>query len=176
MESGSREEHVSEERKPVHASSSRTLKTVLVLPPDTNHMGTIFGGKVMSYIDEIAAMSAMRHAQQPVVTASIDSVVFRSPVKEGDILTLEGFVTWTGTTSMEVFVKVTAEKFPTVEKRLTATSFVTMVAVDKEGRPSPVSPVIPETEMEKKLFETASDRQRERIKRKRELEDYEVLF
>jgi acyl-CoA hydrolase len=150
--------------KPVPTEKSRTVKTSLVLPPDTNYMGTIFGGKVLAYIDEVAGIAAMRHSGRPVVTASIDSVDFFLPVKEGDIMTVEAFVTWTGRTSMEVYTQVTTEKGPGGEARLTATSFVTMVAVGDDGKPVPVPPVLPRTEREKHLYETAPKRQQSRKK------------
>ncbi|PTX63294.1 acyl-CoA hydrolase [Melghirimyces profundicolus] len=153
--------------EPVPASNSRTVQTSLVLPPDTNHLGTIFGGKVLAYIDEVAAIAAMRHARNPVVTASIDSVDFLSPVKEGDIVNVEAFVSWTGRTSMEVYVKVMSEKGPGGDRRVTAISFVTMVAVGKDGKPVPVPKVLPETEEEKQLFESAPERQELRKKRKK---------
>ncbi|HLR01194.1 MAG TPA: hotdog domain-containing protein, partial [Virgibacillus sp.] len=73
---------------------TKTTQTRLVLPPDTNHLNTIFGGKVLAYIDEIAALTAMKHAKSTVVTASIDSVDFLSSAKVGDSLTLEAFVTY----------------------------------------------------------------------------------
>ncbi|MFD1426178.1 acyl-CoA hydrolase [Kroppenstedtia sanguinis] len=145
--------------KPVPTERSRTIKTSLVLPPDTNHMGTIFGGTILAYLDEVAAISAMRHSGEAVVTASFDSVDFLTPVKEGDIITVEGFVTWTGRTSMEVYAKVSSEKLPEREKRLTATSFITMVAVDEHGKPKPVPPVQPQTEEERQLYKTAPHRQ-----------------
>jgi acyl-CoA hydrolase len=153
--------------KPVPAERSRTVKTSLVLPPDTNQHGTIFGGKVLAYIDEVAAIAAMRHSQKPIVTASFDSVDFLSPVKEGDTINIEAFVTWTGRTSMEVFAKVTSEKFPSGEERLTATSFVTMVALDENGKPAPVPPVEPHTEEERELYQTAPERQKRRKERKK---------
>ncbi|GGA34934.1 acyl-CoA thioesterase [Kroppenstedtia guangzhouensis] len=152
---------------PVPTERSRTIKTSLVLPPDTNHLGTIFGGTVLAYLDEVAAIAAMRHSGEAVVTASFDSVDFLTPVKEGDIMIVEAFVTWTGRTSMEVYAKVSSEKFPKGERRLTATSFITMVAVDEHGKPKPVPPVQPQTEEEKQLFETAPERQKLRKQRKR---------
>src|SRR5690606_12880769 len=117
---------------------SRTIQTKLVLPPDTNHLDTIFGGKVLSYIDEIAAIAAMKHSRNVVVTASIDEVNFLSSAKVGDILTLEGVVISTGNTSMEVYVKVECEQLETGVKSLTTTSFITMVAIDRNGKPVPV--------------------------------------
>lgn len=143
-------------------SKSRTIITKLVLPPDTNHLETIFGGKVLSYIDEIAALSAMKHSNSVVVTASIDSVDFISSAKVGDALSLEAFVTSTGRTSMEVYVKVHSTNLLTDEKRLTTESFLTMVAVDQLHKPIPVPRVIPETEEEERLFTTASARKENR--------------
>jgi len=91
-------------------SETHVIQTRLVLPPDTNHIETIFDGKVLlAYIDEVAALAVMKHVNAIVVTASIDSVSFLSAAKVGDALTLEAFVTHTGNTSMEVYVKVAAE-------------------------------------------------------------------
>ncbi|KIL51617.1 acyl-CoA hydrolase [Jeotgalibacillus alimentarius] len=148
--------------KPV--SDSRTVQTRLVLPPDTNHLNTIFGGKVLAYIDEMAALSAMKHAGGVVVTASIDSVHFRSSAKVGDLLTLESFVTYTGKTSMEVYVKVEVEHVATGDRTLTTESFLTMVAVDSDGDPKDVVPVLPESKEEIELYESARVR---RLNRKR---------
>lgn len=99
------------------ASISRTTITKLVLPPDTNHLGTIFGGVILSYIDEIGAITAMKHSQEVVVTASIDTVNFLSSAKVGDILYLEGVVISTGRTSMEVYVKVETQSLKSRKKR-----------------------------------------------------------
>jgi len=152
--------------KNVPINSSKTVQTRLVLPPDTNHLDTIFGGKVLAYIDEIAALTAMKHANSAVVTASIDSVDFLSSAKVGDSLTLEAFVTYTGTSSMEVYVKVTACDLIENEEKLTTESFLTMVAVNGEGKPVPVPNVYPETAEERKLHETAPDRKKNRNRRK----------
>ena len=144
---------------------SRTIQTKLVLPPDTNHLQTIFGGKVLSYIDEIAALAAMKHCNNVVVTASIDSVDFLSSATVGDALSLEAFVTSTGRTSMEVYVKVHSTDLLLDKKTLTTESFLTMVAVDRNGKPIPVPKVIPYTEEEKRLFETAPARKEHRKNR-----------
>src|SRR5690625_3085671 len=146
-------------------SASRIIQTRLVLPPDTNHLDTIFGGKVLAYIDEVSALSAMKHAGCVVVTASIDSVHFLSAAKVGDALTIEACVTSTGRTSMEVYVKVTARGILEHEEKLTTESFLTMVAVDSKGRPTPVPKVYPETEEEIRLHETAQERKERRLKR-----------
>ncbi|MCM3584543.1 acyl-CoA thioesterase [Mesobacillus maritimus] len=141
---------------------SKTTQTRLVLPPDTNHLQTIFGGKVLAYIDEIAALTAMKHSKSAVVTASIDSVDFVSSATVGDALVLEAFVTSTGRTSMEVYVKVHSNNLLTGEEKLTTESFLTMVAVDEYGRPIPVPKVIPHSEEEKRLFDTAPARKANR--------------
>ncbi|MEG9295489.1 acyl-CoA thioesterase [Mangrovibacillus sp. Mu-81] len=144
---------------------SRTIQTKLVLPPDTNHMQTIFGGKVLAYIDEIAALAAMKHSSSVVVTASIDSVDFLSSATVGDALGLEAIVTSTGRTSMEVYVKVYSTNLLTGIQTLTTESFLTMVAVDENGKPKPVPKVIPESEEETRLFNTALKRKEHRKNR-----------
>jgi len=151
--------------KSVAINHSKTVQTRLVLPPDTNHLDTIFGGKILAYIDEIAALAAMKHSNSAVVTASIDSVDFLSSATVGDALTLEAFVTYTGTSSMEVYVKVTAHNLIRDEVKLTTESFLTMVAVNEEGKPIPVPKVYPETEEEKQLYITAPFRKENRKKR-----------
>ncbi|CAM3190453.1 acyl-CoA thioesterase [Filibacter tadaridae] len=146
---------------------SRTIQTKLVLPPDTNHLQTIFGGHVLSYIDEIAAITAMKHAHTAVVTASIDSVDFVSSARVGDVLELEAIVSSTGRSSMEVFVSVHSMNLLTGESKLTTESFLTMVAMDANNKPTPIPGIFPETEVEKSLFETAPAR---RIHRKQRSE------
>ncbi|WP_342599506.1 acyl-CoA thioesterase [Psychrobacillus sp. FSL H8-0483] len=146
-------------------SQSRTIQTHLILPPDTNHHETIFGGKVLAYIDEIAAITSMKHAKTGVVTASIDSVDFLSPAKVGDVIELDAIVSSTGRSSMEVYVRVTSMNPLTGEEKLTTESFVTMVAVDESGRPIPVRGIHPETEEEKRLFESGPARRTHRRQR-----------
>ncbi|PPA71082.1 acyl-CoA thioesterase [Jeotgalibacillus proteolyticus] len=146
----------------VTMSQSRTIQTKLVLPPDTNHLDTIFGGKVLSYIDEIAAITAMKHANQIVVTASIDSVDFLSSARVGDVLELDAVVSSTGRTSMEIFVRVRSKNLMTRKERITTQSFLTMVAVDEKGRPVEVPAVIGETEEERRLINGASARKEHR--------------
>lgn len=139
-------------QKEISSNVSRTIQTKLVLPPDTNHMGTIFGGTVLAYIDEIAAIAAMKHSKKAVVTASINTVNFLSSAKVGDILTLEAFVLSVGTTSMKVYVKVECLHLETDERRLTTTSTIMMVAIDENGRPTPVPKVRLESEWERSLL------------------------
>ena len=152
--------------EPKTASQSRAIKAAIVLPPDTNSHGTIFGGRVMAYMDDVAAISAMRHARRPVVTGSSDSVDFLHPISEGQSVCLESFVTWTHRTSMEVFVRVVGEDLLSGERTVCVTAFLTFVAVDAQGRPQPVPGVIPETDMEKELHEGAPARARIRKERR----------
>ena len=134
--------------KTKYVRESRAIKAAMVLTPDANHHGTMFGGKVMAYIDDIAALCATRHARLPVVTASTDSVDFLHPVQIGQSVCLEAFVTWTHKTSIEVFVKVVAEDLISGERNVCTTAFLTFVAVDGEGRPQLVPGIRPETELE----------------------------
>lgn len=151
---------------PKTAKESRTVQASLVLPSDTNNHGTIFGGTMMAYVDEVAAIAAMRHSRRVVVTASLDSIDFLTPAKMGNSVCLEAFVTSTGTSSMEIFVKIISENLITGERHLTATSFLTFVALDEHGKPTPVPPVIPETEEELYLFSKAAERKAARKERK----------
>ncbi len=121
------------------ASESRTVLTDLVLPPDTNYHGTIFGGNVMAYIDKVASIAAMRHSRARVVTASSDSLDFIAPIRTGEAICVEGFVSFTRKTSMEICVKVEAEDLLTGQKRLTSTAYLTFVALDEEGSRQPLT-------------------------------------
>ncbi len=145
-----------------------TIKTSHVSPPDTNHHGNLFGGKLMSDIDDVASIAASKFARRTVVTASTDSVDFLKPIRIGEAVTLEAIVTWGGYSSMEVFVKVSSEHLITGEKSLAAFSFLTFVALDENGQPTPVPKLIPETEMEHWLNETAEQRAAHRRLRKQE--------
>lgn len=149
-------------------ANSLTVKTSHVLPPDTNSYGTLFGGKLMAHIDDVAAIAAVRHARKNVVTASMDSLDFIAPVKEGDSICIEAFVTWTHNTSMEVFVKAVTEDLITGERMVCTTAFLTFVAVDEGGRPIPVPPIYPETPHEIMLHEGAAARAEYRQERRKE--------
>ncbi len=148
------------------ARESFVTKTSIILPPDTNNHGTIFGGKTMSHIDEVAALSAMRHARMSVVTASTDSVDFLYPIKSGQAICVEAFVTWTSHTSMEVFVRVIGENIFTGERITCTTAFLTFVAIGSDGKPHTVPPVVPESDVEKSLHDSAPERAKLRRERR----------
>lgn len=152
-------------REPRPVRASRVEVTRLVMPNEANAYGTIFGGVVMQQIDITASIAAMRHARQPVVTAGIDSLDFRLPIRVGQVMILMAAVNWAGRTSMEVGVKVYAENPLTGERDHTNTAFVTFVAIDASGRPAPVPPVLPETDEERQWFREAQERRRLRLRR-----------
>lgn len=147
---------------------SRVTQTILVFPNEMNHYRTMFGGSLMAHVDMVASLSAIRHSRTTSVTASTDSVDFLCPIKESDSVCLESFVSWTGKSSMEVFVKVVAEDLFTGDRRIAATSFLTFVALGEDGKPTEVPSVIPEDEEEIKLHETAIKRAEIRKARKDE--------
>jgi acyl-CoA hydrolase len=153
-----------------YCRESFVVKTSNVFPPDTNYHGTMFGGKLMAYIDDVASISAVRHSRCAVVTASTDSVDFLHPIQEGSSVCLEAYVTYTGRSSMEVFVKVISENLYTGERNICALSFLTFVALDENGKPKPVPKVIPRSEEEKMLHESAQERAETRKRRKKENE------
>jgi Acyl-CoA hydrolase len=148
------------------ASESRTLMTQLIFPLDTNHYETMFGGKLMEYMDKTAAIAAMRHARTRVVTASTDSLDFLAPIRVGEVIEVEAFVSWTRRSSMEICVTVTSENLYAGTRTVTVTAFFTFVALDDQGKPTPVPAVIPETELERRLYDGAPERHRLRLQRK----------
>lgn len=141
-----------------YSRESRVFKTGRVFPNDVNNHKTLFGGKLMSTIDEVASISAMRHCRTNVVTASTDSVDFLRPIRPTDSVCFESFVSSTGRTSIEVFVKIISENLYTGERAVAATSFLTFVAVGEDGVPTPVPAIIPETDEEKLISESAAER------------------
>lgn len=149
-----------------YVRETRCYKISRVFPFDVNNHYTLFGGKLMSYIDDIASISASKLCRATTVTASTDSVDFLYPIRMTDSVALESYVTWTGRSSMEVFVKVITEDLKTGERRIAATSFLTFVALDDEGKPHAVPQVIPETKEEHLMFEGAEHRAEMRKQRR----------
>jgi acyl-CoA hydrolase len=156
---------------------TRCFKISRVFPTDVNNHETLFGGKLMSEIDDIASISASKLCRVTAVTASTDSVDFLYPIRPTDSVSFESFVTWTGRSSMEIFVKVIREDLRSGERKIAATSFLTFVAMDEDNKKMPVPRIIPETEEEKKLFETAEYRtamRRQRREESKKFADYLV--
>lgn len=149
--------------KPKSPSDSYNIMSELVLPNDTNTLGNLMGGKLMHWMDIAAAISAMKHCNCPVVTASVDNVSFDNPIKLGNLLTIESKVTRAFNTSMEVFLKVYGEDLHAQYKYLTNTAYLTFVALDPNGRPRKVAELVPQTEDEKKIFDGALRRRQLRL-------------
>ncbi|MBZ5726644.1 MAG: acyl-CoA thioesterase [Acidobacteriia bacterium] len=141
----------------------------VALPNDANGLGAVLGGKVMHLVDLAGAMAAIRHARKPVVTAAVDSLHFIHPVRIGELIVLRSSVNRAFRTSMEVGVQVETENLLTGKKRHTCSAYLTFVALDETGRPSPVIPVIPESEDEKRRYEEAGQRREYRLTQRKGL-------
>lgn len=137
--------------------------TQLVLPGDTNALGSIFGGTIMSWIDIAGAIASQRHSGKEVVTASIDQLSFVAPVYKGWVVNLKASVNFVAKTSMEVGVRVDAENPKTGETFHTVSAYLTFVALGSNGKPIPVPSLILETDDDKRRFAAAQRRRENRI-------------
>jgi acyl-CoA hydrolase len=155
-------------------SQSISIRENIVLPGDTNAHDTLFGGILMKYIDETAAISARRHSGRPCVTASIDGVHFHQPIHRDYIVRLTSFVCSVGRSSMEVFVQITTQNCGidnTDHVELAAVSFCTFVAMGDDGKPCAVPMVQAESELEKNLLANEQIRRDARLKKRAERVD-----
>jgi len=150
--------------KPI--SVSRIMLAQLMHPEHANLLGNVHGGWIMKLVDEAGALTCMRHAQRKVVTVAIDSMTFRQPIKIGDLVILNAEVSFTGRTSMEAAVEVLAENPVTGEQTHTNTAHLVYVALDDEGRPTPVPSLLAETEEDRQKIEQGQIRQQRRLKHK----------
>jgi len=132
-------------------------------PEHANALGNVHGGWIMKLVDEAGALACMRHCNRRVVTVEIDSMVFRQPIHVGDLVILDADVTYTGHTSMEVEVQVVAENPVSGERTHTNTAYLVFVALDEDGKPTPVRPVVPENPAEKARNAAARARQERRL-------------
>ena len=142
--------------KPV--SASRVTLALLATPESRNLFGNVHGGWILRQVDEAAYVSAARHAGNHAVTASIERVDFRSPIRIGDLVELSCEIQWVGRTSMMVGVHIEAEDILTGAVRHTNTCVLTYVAIDKDLKPVPVPGLILETEEEEKNWREAEKR------------------
>ncbi len=151
--------------KKIHKKCNDSLVTMteLVLPNDTNPLNNLMGGRLMHWMDIAAAISAQKHSNRIVVTASVDNISFSKPINLGNVVTLEAFVTRAFNSSMEVFIQVSAEDIPSGRKTETNSAFFTFVAVDQTGRPIDVPEVHPESDLEMELYEGALRRRQLRL-------------
>ena len=139
------------------------IMSELVLPNDTNTLGNLMGGRLMHWMDIAAAISAQKHCNCPVVTASVDNVSFNNPIKLGNLLTIEAKLTRSFNTSMEIYLRVWGEDLAAQYRYLSNEAYMTFVALDPNGRPRKVPEIIPQTEEEKKYFEGALRRRQLRL-------------
>jgi acyl-CoA hydrolase len=158
--------------RPVHDSLSEIAE--FALPIYANPLGNVLGGRIMHLVDLAAATAAIRHSRSAVVTASVDSMSFLHPIKIGQLITLKSSVNRVFRTSMEVGVKVLVEDLHRGIVYHTNSSYVTFVALDEEGKPHPVPPVIPETETEKRRWREADARRAQRLALKRKALEHEA--
>jgi acyl-CoA hydrolase len=154
---------------PKPAAASATEMTQVVLPNDANPLGFMLGGTVMHLIDIAAAMAANRHTRARVVTAAVDGLQFLHSIKVGDIVILKARVTAAFNTSLEVEVDVFSEEMLTGARRFTTHAYLTFVAVDADGAPIPVAPLILESEEDRRKAEEARLRREARLDAKRKL-------
>ncbi len=132
--------------------------TVLMTPDMANFSGNVHGGALLKLLDQVAFACASRYAGRYVVTLSVDQVMFRQPIHVGELVTFLASVNYTGTSSMEIGIKVLAENITTQEVRHANSCFFTMVAVDEHHKPAPVPPLRPFSPDEKRRFEAAKVR------------------
>ena len=150
--------------RPVCESASEMSE--FALPNDANVLGTLFGGKVMALVDLAASLAAARHARCAIVTASIDRMTFLHPIHIGQLVTLKSSVNRVFRTSMEVGGKVFIEDLRTREVKHTSSAYLTFVALDKDGHKITVTPVLPQTEVERRRYEEAGERRALRLAQK----------
>ncbi|WP_420642673.1 acyl-CoA thioesterase [Candidatus Leptofilum sp.] len=149
-------------------SDSQITLTQLMGPTNANTLGNVHGGLIMKMCDEAGGMAATKHARRPAVTVTVDSMNFHSPVNIGNLMTVKAEVTWVGRTSMETRVVVTAENVISGDVTHTNTAYFVYVALDENGRPAPVPPLILENDEQKARFERAAQRQASRLQRRQQ--------
>lgn len=145
------------------AKDSFITMNELVLPNDTNTFGDLMGGKLMYWMDIAAYLAASKHCNSACMTASVDNLSFKNPIKLGNIVHIEAHVCRAFTTSMEIYVKVWGEDLQKQEKYESNEAYFTFVALDPNNRPTAVPQLIPETDFEKRLFDGALRRRQLRL-------------
>jgi uncharacterized protein (TIGR00369 family) len=157
------------ELEPRSPDLSETLVSELMMPHHVNNHGHVFGGVILSMVDRAAGVAAMRHSGRPCVTVSIDRVDFKEPIFTGELVTCKARVNFVGRTSMEIGVRVEAERLLSRERRHTNTCLLTFVAIDSEHRPVPVPPLRLETDEDQRRFREGRRRREVRIALDKEL-------
>ncbi|MFH0244077.1 acyl-CoA thioesterase [Streptomyces sp. HK10] len=153
-------------------AASRTTLSHIMTGNDTNLLGTVHGGVIMKLVDDAAGAVAGRHSAGPAVTASMDEMVFLEPVRVGDLVHVKAQVNWTGRSSMEVGVRVLAERWnESTPATQVASAYLVFTAVDENGRPRSVPPVVPESERDKRRWQEAQIRRTHRLARRRAIKE-----
>ncbi len=150
-------------RRRVCPAETRTEMTWIVMPGHTNNHGTVFGGQVAAWIDVCAAVSAQRFCRGAVVTVAMDDLLFRAPIRRGHVAVLQAQVNRAWRTSMEVGVRVEGEDPLTGERVHTSTAYLTFVALDEDGRPTPLPTLDLRTEDDARRAEQAALRRARRL-------------
>ncbi len=140
-------------------SASKITIAQMMHPEHANSLGNVHGGWIMKLVDEAGALAAMRHAGRRVVTVAIDRMIFRDPIRTTDLVILNAEVSYVGNTSMESEVNVFAENPITGEQRHTNRAYLVFVALDENGQPTPVPPLIAETDEQRLRMQEGAARQ-----------------
>ena len=149
------------------ASSSQVTLQQLMGPEHANLYGNVHGGVIMKLVDEAAALAAMRHAQRPCVTVALDSMMFHSPVHVGQLLSCTAMITYVGRTSIEVSIIVHAEDVLAGQITHTNSAYAVYVALDDDGRPQEVPPLLVTTDEERSHWDSGRRRQQDRLRSSR---------
>lgn len=148
---------------PQPVSASRVSISQLMNPQDANLSGNVHGGHIMKLVDEAGALAAMKHSRQRVVTVAVDRLIFRHPIRIGDLVTINAEISYVGRTSMETEVAVYAENPQTGERWHTNTAYLVYVALDENDKPISVPPLLPENELQRERMEQGKSRQDYRL-------------
>jgi acyl-CoA hydrolase len=158
--------------QPKPISASRITLSRIMTAADTNLLGTVHGGVVMKLVDDAAGVVASRHSGGAAVTAAMDEMVFLEPVRVGDLVHVHAQCNWTGRSSMEIGVRVVAERWNEAAPAThVGSAYLVFAAVGSDGAPRPVPPVVPETDRDRDRFEEAQIRRTHRLARRRAIRE-----
>lgn len=157
-------------RQQSKVSDSHTTLSQLMQPEHANVLGNVHGGWIMKLVDETGALAAIRHARHRVVTVAIDQMTFKHPIRIGDLIILEAEVSYVGNTSIETEVNVYAENAISGQRWHTNTAYLVYVALDDQGRPTPVPGLTPEDEDQEKRLQEGKERQAYRLEQSKKRE------
>ena len=148
-------------------AESQVEMTEMVLPNDANRLGNLLGGRLMQWMDIAAAIASWRHTNRICVTAAVDELDFRHPIRVGEVVILKASVNRAFNTSVEVGVRVLKENPSTGQRIHTNTAYLTFVSIDDDGKPVPVPPIKPVSKEERRRFREAAERRNRRLERRK---------